>query len=234
MWSAVMPPCPPTPATCSRLSWPAATSVWGVASRPRFFPAGGIPLHPVAWRLGRLGRRKRRAPLSRAAVGSNRSGGAPPPSPRSRRGSCGPPSSALLKKVPSGRPCGPPEMGPQDPNLGPPGGPKRGVRGAQNRGFRGSSGGPGGTPRDPPKMPKKWHFFGACGARTRGGGGAPPTTLILLRNQRKPPSSRRPHARDAPSAPSRPPRAPPGPARRRPASPRARRLRPLSPKEKPL
>merc|ERR1712240_576679 len=121
---------------------------------------------------------------------------------------CGPPSSALLKKVPSGRPCGPPEMGPQDPNLGPPGGPKRGVRGAQNRGFRGSPGGPGGTPRDPPKMPKKWHFFGACGAGTRGGGGAPPTTLILLHNQRTPAQSRVVGEPGAPAGPRAPPRAP--------------------------
>ena len=36
----------PTLATGPRLSWPAATSVGVVASRPRFFPAGGIPLLP--------------------------------------------------------------------------------------------------------------------------------------------------------------------------------------------
>ena len=157
--------------------------------------------------------------------------GEPPhPTPRSRRGSCGPPSSALTKKCLPAGPADPPKWAPRTPTWGPRGAPKRGSRGAQNRGFRGSRGGPGGTPPTPPKMPKKWHFFGACGARTRGGGGAPPTTLILLRNQRprtQPPRAPAPASRQPPSAP-------PGPARRRPASPRARRLRPLSPKEKPL
>ena len=138
--------------------------------------------------------------------------GEPPhPTPRSRRGSCGPPSSALTKKCLPAGPADPPKWAPRTPTWGPRGAPKRGSRGAQNRGFRGSRGGPGGTPPTPPKMPKKWHFFGACGARTRGGGGAPPTTLILLRNQ----CAARVETRDPvpPPArpPSRPPRAPPRP-----------------------
>merc|ERR1711989_63594 len=88
-----------------------------------------------------------------------------------------------LAKVPSGRSCGPPEMGPQDPNLGPPRGPKRGVPGGPKSGFSGVLGGSWGDPPRPPENAEKMALFWGLRCENEGGG-APPTTLILLRNQR--------------------------------------------------
>ena len=48
LWSAVMTPCPRHLQLVIRLSWPAATSVVVVASRHRFFPAGGVSVILVA------------------------------------------------------------------------------------------------------------------------------------------------------------------------------------------
>merc|ERR1711989_129062 len=76
-----------------------------------------------------------------------------------------------LAKVPSGRSCGPPEMGPQDPNLGPPGGPKRGVPGGPKSGFSGVLGGSWGDPPRPPENAEKMALFWGLRCENEGGGG---------------------------------------------------------------
>ena len=88
---------------------------------------------------------------------------------------------------PQNTPRKPPENPPKTPLFGGFLGGPREVPGGSFLGSGGSFltvfGGPGGPPKNPRKMPKKWSLFGSGDASPGGGGGAPPTTLILLRNQ---------------------------------------------------
>ena len=62
-------------------------------------------------------------------------------------------------------------MGPQDPNLGPPGGPKRGVPGGPKSGFSGVLGGSWGDPPRPPENAEKMALFWGLRCENEGGWG---------------------------------------------------------------